>query len=279
MSTKRRLESAKQPPKKKQKVSDDIDLQLDAALQSIQALYDDQGTTSSINMSKIENFKDRLQSLIKNNDDKKTELAYRKRVREQIKRLCNGVSSSDFCKTMVKGLRFINNKHEDEFNDDWNQNVYKSTHTADIALKARSPNTNYIRMMRDLLTSYTFTDSISDIISEFCCNDFVWYRISTHESSTDSYRDFESSGFRKLAFDVDDQFRDTMFYKPRADYNIGRDAVTVTQLRQDLDDAMAKLSDRKVNKFFADVCKTLFNTEWKGAEKWILEQHSCEEDI
>ena len=267
-STKRSLESTTQPLKKKQRLAGDVDSKIDAMLQSIEyfyeSLYDDKGTTSTTNQSKLAKFQDRMKFVVKYNEAKKTELAYRQTVGDQIKRLCDKVSSSDFARTMVKGLRFVTVQCKEEFNADINQGQYISTCTADIALKRRSPSTNYIRMMRKLLNEHTLTDAISDIISGFCSNDVIWYRIDSDSSSTDTYHEFESSGFQKLN-DVDDLFRGPMFYKPR-------DEQTVKKLRRDLDElAISKLTDLEVKMFFVDVCETLFRTEWRKAEEWILE--------
>ena len=284
-STKRRLESTTQSLKKKQKLADDVvDLKIDAALQSIQSLYeslyDDEGTISTTNQSKIAKFHDRMKSMVKYNEARNTELAYRQTVGEQIKRLCDKVSSSDFARTMVKGLRFVKYEYEKEFNADINQGQYFSDYTADIALKRRSPSTNYIKMTRKLLNEHTLTDTISDIISGFCCNEVIWYRIDSHSSSTDTYQEFNSSGFQRVVTDVDDLFRGPMFYKPRDEYEIWERELTVKRLRRDLDEsAMSKLSDLEVKKFFVDMCEALFRTKWRKAEEWILEGTAFERDF
>jgi len=312
VTTKRRLEDATQPLKKKQKVADGVDLKIDATLQSIESLYeslyDDEGTISTTNQSRIATFQDRMTTVVKYNEVKKTELAYRQTVGEQIKRLCESVDEdedsrseyesesdpaelayrravgeqikrpsersdcSDFATTIVKGLRFVNVDSEETFNADWNQGQYISTYTADIALKRRAPSTIYIRMMRELLNEHTSTDTISDIISGFCSKSVVWYRINAYSSSTDTYREFNSSGFQQLESDEDDLFRGPMFYKPRDEYTIRRGGLTVQELRRDLDEsAMSKLTDIELKKFFADVCEALFNEEWEKTEEWILE--------
>merc|ERR1719228_1973813 len=282
-SKKRSLDSITQPRKKKQKLKDDVDLKIDAAVQYIESLYeslyDDEGTISTTNQSRMAKFQDRMKSVVKYNEDKKTELAYRRTVGEQIKRLCDKVSSSDFARTMVKGLRFVKDESEDEYKPDWNQTQFISSCSADIALKRRSPSANYIRIMRKLLNEYTLTDSISDIISGFCSNDVIWYRIDSYDSSTDSYQEFNSSGFQKLETDVDDLFRGPMFYKPRDEYKIREIDLTVKRLRRDLDEsAMSKLTDLEVKKFFVNVCEALFRTKWRKAEEWILEGTAFERD-
>ena len=283
-SKKRSLESITQPHKKKQKLKDDVDLKIDAAVQYIESLYeslyDNEGTISTTNQSRMAKFQDRMKSVVKYNEDKKTELAYRRTVGEQIKRLCDKVSSSDFARTMVKGLRFVKDESEDEYKPDWNQTQFISSCSADIALKRRSPSANYIRIMRKLLNEYTLTDSISDIISGFCSNEVIWYRIDSYDSSTDSYQEFNSSGFQKLETDVDDLFRGPMFYKPRDEYKIREIDLTVKRLRRDLDEsAMSKLTDLEVKMFFVDVCEALFGTDWEKAEKWILEGTEFDRDL
>jgi len=302
-STKRRLEDATQPLKKKQKVADDDDSKIDAALQYIESvyeslyasLYDGKGATSSTKQSRIATFQDRMTSVVKYNEVKNKELAYRQTVGEQIKRLCDKVGScddhqpkaksgrsrrsedetavdrlfsSDFAKTIVKGLRFFKVECKDEFDVDGNAPQWFSTYTADIALKRRSPSTTYIRVMREILNEHTLTDTISDIISGFCSNDnVIWYRIDGHKKSTDcGYQDlleFETSGFDQLKTDVDDLFRGPMFYKPRDEYTIRARELTVKKLRRDLDEsALSKLTDLEVKKFFVDVSTALFGADW-----------------
>jgi len=283
-STKRRLKSTLQSPNKKQKLADDVvDLKIDAALQSIESLYeslyDDEGTISTTNQSKIAHFQRRMKSMVKCNEAKTTELAYRQTVGEQIKRLCDKVSSSDFARTIVKGLRFVQHEYEEQFNADWNQGQYISTNTADIALKRRSPCSNYIGIMRELLNEHTLTDTISDIISGFCSNDVIWYRIDSYSSSTDTYQEFNSSGFQRVGTDEDDLFRGPTFYKPRDKYEIWENVLTVKELRRDLDEsAMSQLTDLEVRMFFVDVCEALFNTKWRKAEEWILEGTAYDRD-
>merc|ERR1712130_363669 len=238
-----------------------------------------EASISTTNQSKMAKFQDRMKSVVKFNEGKNTELAYRQTVGEQIRRLCDKVSSSDFARTMVKGLRFVKDEYVEKFNADWNQGQFISDCTADIALKRRAPSTNYIRMMRTLLNEHALTDAISDIISGFCSNQVIWYRIESHDSSTDSYQEFESSGFQKLN-DVDDLFRGPMFYKPRDEYKIRESELTVKKLRRDLDEsAMSKLTDFQVKTFFVDVCAALFGTRWEKAEEWIFEGTAFDRDI